>query len=183
MRFTQRRIGNPLTQWESSENTDCVLRRGNVSSLYSLFSWFRYALCGSFSHRVKRENDGGGVRRRTEAGRKYLLHSTPWDFWNSVRQLTEQAVFLIYRQNVNQASVSKVRVPVQTFEYTFHQQGYLELREWNDDILLIFFIWFYFYFQLVNLLRPRTYETYDPEVAEASVNKNRRVKWLTKQRW
>ena len=38
-------------------------------------------LCGgSFSHRVKRENDGGGVRGRTEAEIKDLLHSTPWDF-------------------------------------------------------------------------------------------------------
>ena len=139
MRFTQRRIRNPLTHWESSESTDCVLRRCNVSSLYSLFSWFGYALCGSFSHRVKRENDGGGVRGRTEAWRKYLLHSTPWDFWNSVRQLTEQAVFLIYRQNVNQANVSKVRVSVQTCEYTFHQQGYLELRKWNDELPYIKF--------------------------------------------
>ena len=139
MRFTQRRIRNPLTHWESAENTDCVLRRCNVSTLYSLFSWFGYALGGSFSHSVKRENGWGGVRGRTEAERKYLLHSTPWDFWNSVRQLTEQVVFLIYRQNVNQASVSKVRVPVQTFEYTFHQQGYLELREWNDELTYIKF--------------------------------------------
>ena len=139
MRFTQRRIRNPLTHWESSESTDCVLRRCNVSSLYSLFSWFGYALCGSFSHRVKRENDGGGVRGRTEAERKYLLHSTPWDFWNSVRQLTVQAVFLIYRQNVKQANVSKLRVSVQTCEYTFHQQGYLELRKWNDELTYIKF--------------------------------------------
>ena len=97
-------------------------------------------LCsGSFSHRVKRGNDGEGVRRRTGGERKYLLHSTPWDFWNSVRQLTEQAVFLIYRQNVKQANVSKVRVSVQTCEYTFHQQGYLELRKWNDELTYIKF--------------------------------------------
>ena len=136
MRFTQRRIRNPLTHWESSESTDCVLRRCNVSSLYSLFSWFGYALCGSFSHSVKRENGGVGVRGRTEAERKYLLHSTPWDFWNSVRQLTEQVVFLIYPQNVNQTNVFKVRVPVQSCEYTFHQQDHLELREWNDELTL-----------------------------------------------
>lgn len=60
----------------------------------------------------------------------------PMGFWNSVRQLTEQAVSQMYRQNVNQANVSKVRVPVQTCEYTFHQQGYLELREWNDELTL-----------------------------------------------
>ena len=97
-------------------------------------------LCAGRSPTASNEKTiGGGVRGRTEAWRKYLLHSTPWDFWNSVRQLTEQAVFLIYRQNVKQANVSKVRVSVKTCEYTFHQQGYLELRKWNDELTYIKF--------------------------------------------
>ena len=139
MRFTQRSIRNA---WLNGNLQKIRIGFWDVAifPLSIVCSADLDMLCGgSFSHRVKRENDGGGVRGRTEAWRKYLLHSTLWDFWNSVRQLTEQAVFLIYRQNVKQANVSKVRVSVQACEYTFHQQGYLELRKWNDELTYIKF--------------------------------------------
>ena len=136
MRFTQRRIRIP---WLTGnlQKVRIVFWGVAMFLLFIVCSADLDMLCsGSFSHSVKRENGGGGVRGRTEAERKYLLHSTPWDFWNSVRQLTEQVVFLIYPQNVNQTNVFKVRVPVQSCEYTFHQQDHLELREWNDELTL-----------------------------------------------
>ena len=136
MRFTQRRIPNPVTHWESSENTNCVLRRCNVSTLYSLFSWFGFALWRVVLPPCQTRKRWGRGEGKNWGREKIPPAFNPMGCLKLRSPADRARVFLIYRQNVNQANFSKVRVPVQTCEYTFHQQGHLELREWNNELTL-----------------------------------------------
>ena len=133
MRFTQRRIRIP---WLTGnlQKVRIVFWAVAMFLLFIVCSADLDMRCAGRSPTASNEKTMGEGWGEELGQRENTSCVRPWDFWNSVRQLTEQAVFLIYRQNVNQANVFKVRVPVQTCEYTFHQQGYLELREWNDEV-------------------------------------------------
>ena len=55
-----------------------------------------------------------GEGARGEGIENNHLQPTPWDFWNSVGQQTQQAAFLISWQNVKVNLSADVRFPVDT---------------------------------------------------------------------